>query len=325
MTRRPKLLVLELWGVGDLAVATPFLRAAAEKFDVTLLAKPHALALRPRLWPNLEVLTLDAPWTAFRGKYQLMKWPWRELTALRSQLTAAQFDFGVSARHDPRDHLFMWLVGVQHPVGWPRLGSEMLLTHPLPAPRATPHRYDVWRQLAQPLGLELPAREKLSVPPPPGKNILLHSGARLDPRVWPIDRYLALAARLRAAGHTVQVACDERQEKWWRAHGEASVAAPRSLEELFTLLDHAGAFVGNCSGPGHLAAVCGVPTFTIFGPSQPGEFLPVHPRAEFIEDNSCPHKPCADYCRFDSPRCLENLPLETVATRVEDFCARSLA
>ncbi|MFM2296273.1 MAG: hypothetical protein RLZZ350_2686 [Verrucomicrobiota bacterium] len=322
MTRRPKLLVLELWGVGDLAVATPFLRTASEKFEVTLLAKPHALALRPRLWPSVNVLTLDAPWTTFRGKYQLAKWPWRELAVLRAQLAAAQFAFGISARHDPRDHFFLWLAGVQSTVGLPRLGSEMLLTHPLPAPRATVHRYDVWRQLAQPLGLELPARENLSVPPHPGKNILLHSGARLDPRVWPLDRYLALAARLRAAGHTVQVACDTRQEKWWRDHGETGITTPPSLEELFALLDTAAAFVGNCSGPGHLAAVSGVPTFTIFGPSQPGEFLPVHPRADFIEDNSCPHKPCADYCKFDSPRCLENLPLEVVAARVKAFLSR---
>ncbi|MFM2081907.1 MAG: hypothetical protein RL380_598 [Verrucomicrobiota bacterium] len=322
MSRRPKLLVLELWGVGDLAVATPFLRAAAEKFAVTLLAKPHALALQPRLWPNVEVLTLDAPWTAFRGKYQLTHWPWRELAALRRRLVGAQFDFGVSARHDPRDHFFLWLTGTRHTIGLPRLASAMWLTQPLPAPHAAPHRYDVWRQLAQPLGLELPAREKLSLPEPPGKNLLLHSGARLDARVWPLDRYQQLAARLRAAGYPVQIVCDERQEKWWREHGEANVAAPRSLAELFALLDHAAAFIGNCSGPGHLAAVSGVPTFTIFGPSQPGEFLPVHPRAEFIEDHSCPHKPCADYCRFNSPRCLENLSLETVARRVEEFCAR---
>ena len=37
---KPKLFINELWGLGDLVIATPFLRAASEKFDVTLLAKP---------------------------------------------------------------------------------------------------------------------------------------------------------------------------------------------------------------------------------------------------------------------------------------------
>jgi hypothetical protein len=38
---KSKLLIIELWGLGDLVIATPFLRAAAEQFDVTLLAKPY--------------------------------------------------------------------------------------------------------------------------------------------------------------------------------------------------------------------------------------------------------------------------------------------
>ena len=34
---RPKLLILELWGLGDLTFSTPVLRAAVEKYDVTLV------------------------------------------------------------------------------------------------------------------------------------------------------------------------------------------------------------------------------------------------------------------------------------------------
>ena len=67
---KPKLLIVELWGLGDLAIATPFLRAAAEKFDVTLLAKPFARDLQSRLWPEVQVETFTAPWTAFKHKYQ---------------------------------------------------------------------------------------------------------------------------------------------------------------------------------------------------------------------------------------------------------------
>jgi ADP-heptose:LPS heptosyltransferase len=61
---KPKLLIIELWGLGDLVLATPFLRAAAERFDVTLLAKPFALDLQPRLWPGVKVAPFTAPWTA---------------------------------------------------------------------------------------------------------------------------------------------------------------------------------------------------------------------------------------------------------------------
>ncbi len=62
---KPKLLILELWGLGDLVIATPFIRAATEKFEVTLLAKPFAQEMRPRLWPAVKVVPFTAPWTAF--------------------------------------------------------------------------------------------------------------------------------------------------------------------------------------------------------------------------------------------------------------------
>src|SRR5437667_10493746 len=101
---KPKLLVLELWGIGDLVIATPFLQAAVAKYDVTLLAKPHALELQKRFWPGVKIMPFTAPWTAFTGKYQLHKWPWRELWGLRKNLAAQQFDFGLSVRWDPRDH-----------------------------------------------------------------------------------------------------------------------------------------------------------------------------------------------------------------------------
>ena len=61
---KPKLLIIELWGLGDLAIATPFLRAASDQYTVTLLAKPYAQDLQARLWPGVEVLPFVAPWTA---------------------------------------------------------------------------------------------------------------------------------------------------------------------------------------------------------------------------------------------------------------------
>ena len=74
---KPKLLIVELWGLGDLVIATPLLRAAAERFDITLLAKPYALDLQRRLWPDVRVAPFVAPWTAFKNKYRLWQWPWR--------------------------------------------------------------------------------------------------------------------------------------------------------------------------------------------------------------------------------------------------------
>lgn len=319
---KPKLLIVELWGLGDLAIATPFLCAAAEQFDVTLLAKPFARDLQPRLWPGVRVDTFTAPWTAFKHKYHFWRWPVFEIDRLRQRLAETRFDFGLSARWDPRDHLLLKIFRAQHRLGFPRLRSELFLTQPLARPEPQAHRYESWRVLARALKLPLPPRENILAPAARRPEmILIHTGAAQPARVWPLAHYQKLAARLRLEHLPVQVACDRDQRKWWLTAGEAEVATPDNVAELIALVDRAGAFIGNDSGPGHLAAICGVPTFTLFGPQLPEWFAPLHPAAEWIEGKACPYKPCSDYCRFPAPFCLWNLGEEEVFARVEKFLA----
>ncbi|MBI5772588.1 MAG: glycosyltransferase family 9 protein [Verrucomicrobia bacterium] len=322
MSARERLLVLELWGVGDLTLASPFLAAASRRFAVTLLAKPFADELRRRFWPEVEVIPFTAPWTAFQNKYQLHRWPWRRMKILRGQLVARQFDFAVSARRDPRDHLLMRLSGAKQRLGFPRLGGELLLTKPLAGLERHAHRHDHWRAAAQALGLDLPPRGQIPAPEPlPWRTVLIHSGAAQPVRVWPLERFAELAARLRRNNFQVQIVCDPAQKEWWLNHGEESVQAPANLATLFGALDQAGAFIGNDSGPGHLAALCGVPTFTIFGNQLPGFMAPVHPNAEWSEGKPCPHKPCFDRCRFAAPHCLLDVAVDEVWPRVEKFAS----
>jgi heptosyltransferase-2 len=318
---KPKLLVVELWGLGDLLIATPFLQAASKKYAVTLLAKPYAKDLQARFWQDVEVAPFVAPWTAFKHKYQMFSWPWREILALR-KLRKRRFDAGLSARWDPRDHLLLMLLRVKMRLGFPRVKSQVFLTHSLTRPDPRVHRYEHWRVVARALDIELPTRQKLPIPTPrSGGEILVHTGAGQSIRVWPLPRYLHLIRRLRDENHRVQVACDPEQRNWWLAAGESAVITPRTVSELFSIVDRAGAFIGNDSGPGHLAAFCGVPTFTLFGPQLPEWFAPLHQAAQWFEGKACPYKPCSDYCRFPEPYCLTNMSEEEVWTRVEWFIA----
>jgi heptosyltransferase-2 len=324
---KPKLLVVELWGLGDLVIATPFLQAASQKYAVTLLAKPYAMDLQKRFWQEVSVVPFVAPWTAFKyhNKYRLWNWPWIKMFRLRKELAAQRFDFGLSARWDPRDHLLLWLARARTRLGFPRVGSALSLERALARPEPQAHRYEHWRVMGQALGLEVPAREMLALPQlRHSGEILVHSGAGQPVRVWPLERYHKLVARLRQQNYRVQVACDPDQWDWWVAAGEKNLAAPHTVAELFVLADRAGAFIGNDSGPGHLVAFCGVPTFTLFGPQMPEWFAPLHPGSEWLEGKACPYKPCSDYCRFPAPRCMVNSGEEEVWALVEAFVARTL-
>src|SRR5258706_12842185 len=319
---KPRLLVVELWGLGDLIIATPFLQAGSTRFDVTLLAKPYAQDLQVRFWPDLKVVSFIAPWTAFKAKCRLWAWPWRQMVRLR-KLRRERFDSGMSARWYPGDHLLLRLAGASQRLGFPRMGSQIFLTSIVERPDPVSHRYENWRVTARALGFTLPAREDLPVRPSRETGeILAHSGAGQPVRVWPLEQYQQLVARLRQRNFHVQVACDPDQLNWWHHAGERAAVAPRTVTELLALIDRAAAFVGNDSGPGHLAAACGVPVLTIFGPQLPEWFAPLHPRAESIEGKACPYKPCSDYCRFPAPLCLMH-STEEVWSRVEAFLARA--
>src|SRR5262249_54771603 len=149
------------------------------------------------------------------------------------------------------------------------------LTQPVRRPNPASHRFENWWAMAHPLGVELPPRERILLPSSrSNQGVLVHTGAAQPVRVWPLERYRNLVRQLRRLGVPVQLVCDPDQEAWWRQAGEIGVAAPRTVAELLQLLDQVGAFIGNDSGPGHLAAFCGVPTFTLFGPQLPEWFAP---------------------------------------------------
>jgi ADP-heptose:LPS heptosyltransferase len=303
---RPRLLVVELWGLGDLALAMPFLRAASVQARVTLLAKPHAAPLLARFAPDVELVELTAPWTAFRGKYRLHDWPWRELNRVRKILRSQHFDLGVSARADPRDHALLALAGVRRRLGFPRRGSQLFLTDALPRP-SLPHRAEYWRALAAALGWSL-SSPTARLPGAP-RRVVIHTGAGHPVRLWPLERFNQIASRLRAANWEVVMLDD----------------ALRDLSQLLDILATADRFIGNDSGPGHLAALFGVPTFTIFGPQLPELFAPQHPQAAWIEGAPCPYKPCFDSCHFPAPNCLLEISTDAVWQRLEPWLGTSAA
>ncbi|MPN58910.1 hypothetical protein SDC9_206626 [bioreactor metagenome] len=122
----------------------------------------------------------------------------------------------------------------------------------------------------------------------------------------------------------VRVVCDPFQLNWWRSVGETHAEAPSSVTRLWEITQSAGAFFGNDSGPAHLAAISGVPTFTLFGPQLPEWFAPMHPVGEHLEGKPCPCKPCSDYCQFPVSFCLTKQELEEVWPRVLAFLQRRL-
>lgn len=113
--------------------------------------------------------------------------------------------------------------------------------------------------------------------------VLIHPGSGGKHKLWPVEKFVELAAKLRSSNQKVQfVLGDVELESWPKRTIEllkqTSIVTPKSLNELFDVLKTASLFIGNDSGPSHLAGITGAPTITLFGASNEKIWKPTGPR-----------------------------------------------
>ncbi len=108
-------------------------------------------------------------------------------------------------------------------------------------------------------------------------------------------------------GEEAEVAAATSQGlRWWNWPGKTDLLG------LSALLAQAALFVGNDSGPAHLAAALGAPTLTIFGSTNPNWTAPLGERAQIVGPHPVPCTPCyLKLCPIGLP-CLKELTVDEV-------------
>ena len=119
--------------------------------------------------------------------------------------------------------------------------------------------------------------------------IVIHPGSGSGKKCWPAERFLELARLLSKSGRAVKVILGEVELEQWpkeRIEQFARIAQLRqtaSVVELMETISSASTFIGNDSGPGHLAGILGVPTVSIFGPKDPTRWKPLGPQVRIVQ------------------------------------------
>ena len=105
---------------------------------------------------------------------------------------------------------------------------------------------------------------------------LLHPGSGGPRKRWPADRFGALAARLAGRGYRAGVVTGpaECELELELSGAQLQMLRPPDLNNLAGLLATADVYVGNDSGPTHMAAALGVPPVALFGPTDPLVWAP---------------------------------------------------
>ena len=94
-----------------------------------------------------------------------------------------------------------------------------------------------------------------------------------------------------------------------------NLAGQTSLPQLAGILQHCQLYIGNDSGPMHLAAAVGMPVIGLFGPSSPRRFGPHGSDCLAIRATDCP--PCMkERCRAGGRGCIAEITVEDVINSV---------
>lgn len=121
--------------------------------------------------------------------------------------------------------------------------------------------------------------DKVDVQPPQKAYAVLHPFAAAPQKRWPAERFCEIARYLELWNITpVFLAASEDDAMPFTAH----TVFRGSLSKVKTLLANAALFLGNDSGPAHIAAAFGIPSVVLFGPSNPSIWGPWQTESEIV-------------------------------------------
>ncbi len=125
-------------------------------------------------------------------------------------------------------------------------------------------------------------------------RVLIHPGSGGAAKCWPLECFGEAAERIQELGGTIEFVLGpvERErfaaEVRRRLQSRFATHEIESAQELTTLLRSADVLLGNDAGPSHLAALLGVATVTVFGPTRAQVWRPLGPRARALQgDPAC--------------------------------------
>lgn len=337
LSETPRILIVRLSAVGDVIHAMPMVNALRERFPKAFLvwasANPAATLLEGHEAID-ELIVLGRRW---------LKSP-REIFSLRRRLRALRFDVAIDAQGLTKSALAAWLSGAPRRIGfgdhWGREISRWLHTDLVYT--KTKHTVDRTLELIEPLGIVRPAirfQVPLSEPERDAAGRMLsemgieipfaiiNSGAGWPSKLWPPERFGAVAGHLARSWHLPSIVVWAGQEERSLAErivansdAHARLAPPTTLRELAALCQRARIFISSDTGPLHLAVAVGTPCVGLYGPWPAEENGPYGPGHVVVQKMAI-HGPSSQR-RHASSALMEAIDVPSVCAACDEVLGR---
>jgi ADP-heptose:LPS heptosyltransferase len=166
--------------------------------------------------------------------------------------------------------------------------------------------------------------------------VAIHPGSPVPLKRWPAERFAKLAdilierkTQVLFLGGTNEKRLVEEIQSQMR-HNSVNIAGRTNLQQLGAVLQNCHLFIGNDSGPMHIAAAVGTRVIGLFGPSSPERFGPFGDNCTAIRKKpDCP--PCmkekcslrspttSSYGRLGEEGCIVEISVEDVLEIISAF------
>ena len=149
------------------------------------------------------------------------------------------------------------------------------------------------------------------------KCIVIHPGAKWIPRRWPLEYYSKLLNMLSEIDIKIILVCGSYESDWFsylktnNTSKKINFISTDSLTELINIINYGNIFLGNDSGPAHLANYFNIRTIVLWGPGNYNRIRPVGDNVTIIKkDIEC--RPCRQYINGDICNAGDNFCLKMI-------------
>jgi len=357
LTQVKRVLVVRVDEIGDVVMTSPFLRELRQlipQAHITLVVKPAVYNLVELCSYVDEVLTYD--WQTGDPRTRNLRLHWRALKLFWKYYWKDRFDLAILPRWDADRHYATFVTyfsGAPSRVGYSENVNtlkqklnhslDLLLTHPINDPvqkHEVEHNLDVVRFLGgqiQDDKLELWTDERdetwanaFLIEKGIKKDdflIALSPGTRQPRKEWPVDRFAELSAWLQQEYQAKILVLGAKEEeslgnKLVKRLGSFVINAlgRTTLRQTTALLKRCQLFVGNDTGPMHLAGALGVPVVAVFchpeggsdsSSNSPARFGPWQSPCVIVQPKNST-LPCMEECSAEEPHCILGVTVEQV-------------
>lgn len=293
-----KALLVRLSAIGDVVHTLPVLAALREHgWETAWLVEPLA---RPLLQDNPALGgLLEAP----SARAFTLSVARRAL----AQARAARPDVALDLQGLWKSAAWARLSGARRVVGYARAGrrepsSALLMSERVRPAEGLAHVIDKNLALLRALGIEAVGRREFPLPSLDreaaeverrlaslgvAEFAILNPGGGWNSKLWPAERFGAVARGLRARGLPALVTWGPGEDALAdrvvaASEGAAQRCFATTLREYVALARRARVVVAADTGPMHLAAAVGTPVVALFGPTDPARNGPFSPQDEVV-------------------------------------------